>query len=156
MKDLYRKKHVDKVSSPEQLNEYIHVATPGSFILLLAITILFIGGIVWSFFGKIEITLPSSVICNQGVCYVYTKAENKEVPNEAMKVRISGNEYSLSKVSEKPVLIADEEEYFLYQSGLKKGEFYYISEVKDFEFSDGIYDGYIITESKKPIDFLIK
>ena len=37
---LFRKKSVDKVSSPEQLNEYIRVANPGVWMVLAAIVIL--------------------------------------------------------------------------------------------------------------------
>ena len=41
---LFRKKSVDKVSSPEQLNEYIRVANPGVWMVLAAIVILLAGG----------------------------------------------------------------------------------------------------------------
>ena len=43
---LFRKKSVDKVSSPEQLNEYIRVANPGVWMVLAAIVILLAGVVV--------------------------------------------------------------------------------------------------------------
>ena len=46
---LFRKKSVDKVSSPEQLNEYIRVANPGVWMVLAAIVILLAGVVVWGF-----------------------------------------------------------------------------------------------------------
>lgn len=44
---IFRKKSLDRVSSPEQLNDYIKVATPGMWLILLAIVIFLVGMIVW-------------------------------------------------------------------------------------------------------------
>ena len=52
---LFRKKSVDKVSSPEQLNEYIRVANPGVWMVLAAIVILLAGVVVWGFIGHLDL-----------------------------------------------------------------------------------------------------
>ncbi|MCR5675308.1 MAG: hypothetical protein K6G16_06305 [Lachnospiraceae bacterium] len=54
MNDLFRQKSVDKLSSPEQLNDYIRVTTPSVWLVLLALIILLAGMIVWSVFGTVE------------------------------------------------------------------------------------------------------
>ncbi len=46
--ELFRKKSIDRVSSPEQLNDYIKVVSPGIWILILAIIVLLVGVIVWA------------------------------------------------------------------------------------------------------------
>ena len=56
---LFRKKSVDKVSSPEQLNEYIRVANPGVWMVLAAIVILLAGVVVWGFIGHLDTTLSA-------------------------------------------------------------------------------------------------
>lgn len=43
---VFRKKSVDRVSSPEQLNEYIRVSNPGVWMILAAIIVLLVGAIV--------------------------------------------------------------------------------------------------------------
>ena len=40
---LFRKKSLDKVSSPEQLNDYIRVSNPGVWIALTAVIVLLFG-----------------------------------------------------------------------------------------------------------------
>ena len=49
--NLFRKKSVDRVSSPEQLNDYIRVANPSVWMVLAAVVILLAGVIVLRIFG---------------------------------------------------------------------------------------------------------
>ncbi len=51
---VFRQKSVDRVSSPEQLNDYIRVSSPGVWIILAAVIILLIGVFIWSAFGTVE------------------------------------------------------------------------------------------------------
>ena len=48
---IFRQKSIDKVSSPEKLDDYIRVTTPGVWITITAIVILLVGTIVWGTFG---------------------------------------------------------------------------------------------------------
>ena len=70
---IFRQKSIDKVSSPEKLDDYIRVTTPSVWITLAAITILLIGTIVWGIFGEltihnddgtIDVVAPISFIIN--------------------------------------------------------------------------------------------
>lgn len=54
---IFRKKSVDKMSSPEQLNDYVKVTNPGVWMALAAIAVLLIGICVWGVFGKLETKL---------------------------------------------------------------------------------------------------
>lgn len=38
--DLFRKKSIERVSSPEQLNDYVKVSSPGVWAVLAAVLIL--------------------------------------------------------------------------------------------------------------------
>ncbi len=52
---VFRDKSIERISSPEQLNDYIRVTTPSVWIILLAAVILLFGMVVWCAFGRIEI-----------------------------------------------------------------------------------------------------
>ena len=52
---IFRQKSIDKVSSPEKLDDYIRVTTPGVWITITAIIILLVGTIVWGTFGELTI-----------------------------------------------------------------------------------------------------
>lgn len=51
---IFRKKTIDRVTSPEQLNDYIHVTKPSIWLIIISIVLLMIGTIVWGVFGTVE------------------------------------------------------------------------------------------------------
>ena len=55
MNGIFRQKSIDKVSSPEKLDDYIRVTTPSVWITLLAMVILLAGTIFWGCFGELTI-----------------------------------------------------------------------------------------------------
>jgi len=61
---IFRKSALEKISTPEQLNEYIRVTNPKVWVLLLALMALLGGAVVWAIFGSI----PETVTLN-GVTY---------------------------------------------------------------------------------------
>ena len=52
---IFRQKNIDKVSSPEKLDDYIRVTTPSVWITLIAILVLLVGAIVRGIFGRVTI-----------------------------------------------------------------------------------------------------
>ncbi|MDR0404493.1 MAG: hypothetical protein LBH37_01655 [Oscillospiraceae bacterium] len=56
-KEIFRKSSLDRVSSPEKLNDYIKVSNPAIWLVILALFILLIVGIVWASVG----TLPTKI-----------------------------------------------------------------------------------------------
>lgn len=59
-KGLFRKSTLDRVSSPDQLNEYIKVTNPGLIVMLLGIFTIIAAGLVWLFSGEIPQTVSIS------------------------------------------------------------------------------------------------
>lgn len=51
---LYREKSMERIQSPEQLNDYMRVTTPSIWILLAAVIILLAGVLIWSSFARID------------------------------------------------------------------------------------------------------
>lgn len=52
---IFRQKSIDRISSPEKLDDYIRVTTPSVWITLAAIVILLVGAIIWGIFGELTI-----------------------------------------------------------------------------------------------------
>ena len=55
MNSIFRKESIDKVSSPEKLDDYIKVTTPNVWLTLIAVMLLLIGAIIWGIFGEVTI-----------------------------------------------------------------------------------------------------
>ena len=54
-KSIFRQKSIDRVSSPEKLDDYVRVTTPSVWITLIAIVLLLIGAVIWGIFGEVVI-----------------------------------------------------------------------------------------------------
>ena len=52
MSSIFREKSLERVSSPEQLDDFVRVITPSFWLVLLAVVILLMGVAAWSIFGK--------------------------------------------------------------------------------------------------------
>ena len=78
--DIFRKKSLERIQSPEQIDDYVRVVTPGLWLVLAAITLLLIAGIMWAVTTRIEVTetqqngtvttqeiAPISVVIDEGL-----------------------------------------------------------------------------------------
>lgn len=54
---LFRQKSLERLSSPERLDQLLHVVSPKSWISLATFTCLVISGFAWSIFGRIPFTV---------------------------------------------------------------------------------------------------
>lgn len=59
--EIFRKKSIDRFTSPEQLNDYLRVARPSIWISLSAIIVLLLGLLGFATFGKISSKLTTGV-----------------------------------------------------------------------------------------------
>ena len=69
-KQIFREKSLERVSSPEQLDDYIKVTTPSVWIILAATIVLLAGMIIWGVFGKIERNTSNGVEVVAPIDYV--------------------------------------------------------------------------------------
>ncbi|MBR0423159.1 MAG: hypothetical protein IJJ04_00740 [Clostridia bacterium] len=93
-KSLFRKSSLERVSSPEQLNEYIKITNPSLMVILLGIFTLLAAGLVWVFSGGIPKTvdLQGVVVGDPGEeqkLYSYVSIADSKRLSEGMKVQIS-------------------------------------------------------------------
>ena len=152
---LFRKKSVDKVSSPEQLNEYIRVANPGVWMVLAAIVILLAGVIAWGFIGHLDTTLSTAVVCENGEAVIYVKEADAEKIAVGMTVRVDDKEYTVSEIPTEPKRVDDTmSEYAVHASGLTAGEWVYAVRLSG-DIADGVHKAEIVIESITPISFIL-
>jgi Biotin-lipoyl like len=70
-KTIFRQEAVERMSSPEQLDELMPVTSPRGWIALAGLSVLLLLGIVWGFIGKIETTVDGSgVLVRPGAVFL--------------------------------------------------------------------------------------
>ena len=153
-KQIFRKKSVDRMSSPEQLNDYIKVTNPGVWMVLAAIVILLVGVCVWGVFGKLETKLSVAAVSQDGQTVLYVKEDNVASVRENMSVYIGNETYKVTSVSAQPVAVTEEiSEYARHTGELSIGEWVYIVPI-DGNMPDGAYKAQIVTDSVSPLYFV--
>ena len=95
-RNIFRKNAVDRINSPEQLNEYIKVVGPGVWSMLGGLMILFAAFIIWGFMGSLPqtVTLTGTALAAGGEplsIYCYAPIDDAIKLAEGMEVRVSPN-----------------------------------------------------------------
>lgn len=153
---LFRKSSIDRVNSPEQLNEYIQVTSPSMWLVLAAVILLLIGVVVWGVFGTVETTIETGVLVQDSRAVCYIPAEDASLVEEGMKVTVGNDTGELKALSEIPIQVDDAfDDYILYLTGMTVGDFCYAAELELSDAADGIYDAVITVDSTRPISFVI-
>ena len=152
---IFRKKSLERISSPEQLNDYIRVSNPSVWMVLLAIIILLAGVCVWGAVGHMDTKLPVLAVTENGVVTAYVKeADAAKVPAEAT-VFIEGAEGKVLAVGAQPVPVDTSfTEYMRHVGSLEEGEWVYAVTL-DTDCADGVYAAQIIIDSVSPMSFVL-
>ena len=87
-RSLFRKTSLDRVSNPEQLNDYIRVTNPGVWLILCAVILLLSGICVWGVFGRLDTTLTVAAVTQEAQTCCYVKEADAEAVEVGMLVRI--------------------------------------------------------------------
>lgn len=135
--EILRKKSLDKVKSPESIDDYIRVSNPGVWLLLISVIVLLIGAVVWGIFGRIDSTVSASVRIENGTAVCYIAEENMTSVKVGQTVKFEDHEAVIESVSNKT------------DDG-------YVCTLSNFyELADGFYEGKVIVESYKPLLFVL-
>ena len=92
--NIFRKSALDRISSPEQLNEYMKVAGPGVWCILGGLAAVFIAFFVWGVMGSIPQTaeIYGTALApfeTHMAVYCYLPIEETKALSEGMATRVS-------------------------------------------------------------------
>lgn len=131
---VFREKSLERISSPEQLTDYLKVTNPGIWTLLAAVVILIGGLFAWSTVGELETLADGTAIVSDGTAQIKLADGRNEVKS-GMAVRFG------------------EEEYYI--SSVQKDEFGAVYAYAPVSEVNGVYDVKVVTEKIHPISFLL-
>ena len=152
---LFRKKSLERISSPEQLNDYIRVSTPSVWMVLLAVVILLAGVCVWGVFGHMDTTLPAVAVAQDGIVTAYVREADAGKVSAGAAVSISGAEGTVLSAGAEPVLVDGAfTEYMRHVGGLQQGEWVYAVTL-DVDCADGVHAVQIVIDSVSPMSFVL-
>jgi len=133
-KTSYRQKSIDRISAPEQLQEYMRVTSPGVWMVLAAVIVLLVGFFVVSIFGRIERTYTTVAKVQDGKAVLLVEGEAAYEVGEGMTLRVRNVEGKL-------------EDVYWIEADITEA-------VARINLPDGTYDAVVVMETFSPIHFL--
>lgn len=151
---LFREKSMERLSSPEQLNDYIRVANPGVWLILGGIIALLLGVCAWGIFGKLDTTVTGAAVCQDGKIMCYISEADGESVRTGMTIKIGDVTTTVKAISSEPSRLPDDtDQYLMHLGGLDQGSWVYTASA-DADIDDGSYAASIVTESVSPMSFV--
>lgn len=152
---LFRKKSMERISSPEQLNAYIRVSTPSVWLILAAIVVLLAGVCVWGMTGRMDTVISAVAVAGEDALVAYVREEDAAALQEGMRVSIGSAEGQLLSIGAQPVQVDDGfTDYMRRLGSLQEGEWVYAVAL-DVECPEGVHSAKIVTESVSPMSFVL-
>ena len=154
-KQVFRQKSVERISSPEQLNDYVRVSNPSVWMILAAVVFILAGVCVWGIFGRLDTVIDTVGVCRDGKLTCYVADEDIKTVKMGMKISVNGGDYEISGIAKTPIEVDENfDSYAMYVGELKEGEWVYEVTAK-VPIESGTYNAKIITNSVSPISFVM-
>lgn len=134
---IFRKKSLERIASPEQLNDYMRVTSPAVWMQLGAVIALLAGLLVLSCVKRLETVVPVQAKVDGGAVCITVPQAKADAVDVGEIIRLAGQEISVETV-------------YLNDAGATVCT---ATLAEDAE--DGTYDAEIVTESTSPIRFLL-
>lgn len=133
--EIFRKENLDKVKSPENLNDYIQIANPVVWIIIISVVVFLIGACVWGAFGHIDSIIETTVRVDDVIsCNISAEDISSVMVGTTMKV---GDD-------ELEIISIGEETAMGYTCTLQSNK----------DIPKGIYPGKIVIKSVRPLSFI--
>lgn len=154
-RDQSRVNYIERVSSPEQLGDYIKVSNPSIWMCLLSVIVLLAGICVWGIFGRLDTTVGTAVIVRDGGMTCLIKEEKIGSIQPGMTVTVNGEECVLTSIGSEPFAVGEDmDSYVMHVGDLMAGEWVYEAAAST-SLPDGIYSGSILIERVSPMSFVV-
>ena len=127
---IFRQKSIERLSSPEDLNEYLQAVNPSGWLVLISVLLILAGMLVWCYAGNIEMKIDVEAKVSGGVAHF--TAENLK---SGLPVRIGDTESVVRDVG-------------------KDSQGNFIGAAVVLGMADGIYNARIVVERISPMRFL--
>ena len=134
--NLFRENVLKKISTPDQLSDYLRVTNPPVWIILVAILLMLVGLFIWAANATIETTVSAQVSFHSGIGAVEISGSVEAGIKEGEAIRIGKRNLTIDMVN--------------------TDEFGRVHAYVFSDMPDGIYNAIVVMSSDHPLDFLLQ
>lgn len=151
---IFREKSLKKISSPEELNDYVKVANPGVWLLLVSVIALLIGFFAWGAIGQIETKIDATCLSEDGKLKIYVKEDDMSEITLNTELTVDGVDYKITSISNSPIQVDSLfNAYMIHVGNLTEGEWVYVLNA-DSNLKTGVYKAKVVKEKIKPLSLI--
>ena len=151
---LFRQKSLDTIKSPEAMDHYLKVTTPGVWLLLSTIVVFLAGACIWGIFGSIRTYHEVLIVTENDSVMIMIPEADLDPATDLHTVVVDGQTANLSPEDmRKEVLPADTSDFILETGGFSIGETVYLIPL-DLEIEEGVCTGELLVEQIQPMSFI--
>ena len=85
---LFKKSSMERITSPEKLNDYIQVSNPASWMVLGAALAILLGMLIWGIFGQLTESVDFRGHVKDGVLYCYAPGDYADLLEAGMEASV--------------------------------------------------------------------
>lgn len=148
---FFRKAALEKLSTPEKLDQLIKVTGPRAWIALATVTVFLITGITWSFWGNVKTKLNVTGVLLGGEIHEIVSTSQGQLVDLKINIGDTIKNGDIIAVVEQPQLAQQIEEA---QASLIERQFE-LDQLKSFGTRDNRLQGQFITQQKSSIQLQI-
>ena len=153
---IFRQKSIDRVSSPEQLDNYLKVTSPSVWVALIGIIIILVGAIAWGVFGKMKTYTYCGCAIENGTAHCYVKEEEIYKIKTGMPVEIpvlDNAGFDIEAIAKAGTNVPKDYNYLLHILNIDASAFVFEVQAQ-CDIEEGFYQGRIVVESISPIKYI--
>ena len=153
---IFRKKSLDRLNTPDDLADYLRVTGPGVWFALGSIILLLAGLLVWGIFGQIITSVSVPAIVDQHVLYCYVPEKNINMNDDLNGIDIKVGDVELEPDIDKINTVTLDSSYNRYifsQGTLTPGQNAVILQC-DTDFEDGNYAAEVVLKTLHPVSLI--
>lgn len=154
-KQIFRQKSLERMNTPESLNNYIRVTTPAVWIILIAVILLITGAFVWAASVKLATkTVTGAAVVKNGTAALYLDEEGMDTVAAQMLLIVGEEEFILPELDTRAVRLYELNDAAIMKIiGVTEEEYAYRADFA-IDLPNGIYTATIASETRSPLTFL--
>lgn len=157
--ELFRQKSLEKATNPENLDQYLTVTSPATWMIMLLLLVSLAGILCWSVFGKIHSYVNTAVLVSESEAVIYIKEDRINQIKAGQDIIINDMPSGeIESPGETPVAASKDtiNEYIMHLADIYEGSWVYEARVKlSQDLAPGVYPASIVIEELSPIKFIM-
>ena len=107
MATIFREQNLDRVSNTDTLDDYIHIASPGVWMVLIVIILLLAAGIIWGFFGTVNVDTTGVLVVEGDATTLWLGEDDARELTSGMRFKAADEEGMVTGAAGTPEAVSE-------------------------------------------------